>query len=284
MDATHRWRFDLSYDGSFFRGFASQPGQVTVVSAVQDALVLNLQLAQPPLIVGAGRTDAGVHAFAQVLHVDLPTALYRDDRGNEAQRLMHSLNRQLEGRIVIHEARIAPPEFNARHDATWRAYRYLVIETKYPALALSQQSSFSWAVPGPLDIDAMNRATSQLVGSHDFRSFCRRPDGSNADDELRRIVLEATWSRLADTWHVTARNESALRFDIRASSFCHQMVRSLVGTLVAVGRGRLDENAIKERLLEPSRVNMPDPAPAGGLSLVGVGYSQFAGGASGFVS
>ena len=231
--------------------------------------------------MGAGRTDAGVHAFAQVIHVDLPSDFFASRGGPDAERLVRALNRQLRGRVRVLSAFVVDDTFHARFSATWREYRYLVLETTPPALAL--HDAFSWAVKGPLDVEAMNLASALLLGTHDFRAFCRRPDGSDPEEPLKRRVISAQWERLADTWQMSPESAPAVRFTIRAQSFCHNMVRSLTSTLVAVGQGKLPESTISERLASHQRDHLPAPAPAGGLSLVGVGYGAFAGGPSGFV-
>ena len=278
---TRRWRLDLAYDGSSFSGFAFQPQFVTVVGLLRETLARTLRLSDPPHLVGAGRTDAGVHAFAQVVHVDLPVRLFANDRGPEGPRLMRSLNKQLAGRIKVLRAEEVDPTFHARYSATWREYRYLVLEAVPPALALT--SAWSWSVAGPLDLDAMNRASDDALGTHDFRAFCRRPANANADDPLLREVLSARWSRVEDPAALSPETASMLRFSIRAVSFCHNMVRCLTSTLVGVGQGELAESTVKERLESHTREFLPPPAPAGGLALLRVGYGEFAGGASGFV-
>ena len=171
--ATQRWRLDLAYDGSGLSGFAYQPQFTTVVGLVRETMARTLRLKEPPLVVGAGRTDAGVHAFAQVVHVDLPARLYASDRGPEDERLVQSLNRQLAGRVRVQRALRVGDDFHARFSAQWREYRYLVLESAPPALALT--SAWSWSVPGPLDLASMNVAAADAVGVHDFRAFCRRP-------------------------------------------------------------------------------------------------------------
>ncbi len=279
--ATQRWRLDIAYDGQGLNGFAYQPEVTTVVGLLRSTLASTLHLDAEPSIVGAGRTDAGVHAFAQVIHVDLPVDFFSSRGGPDAERLVRALNRQLRGRVRILAAYVVDDSFHARFSATWRQYRYLVLETTPPALAL--HDAFSWAVRGPLDLLAMNRASVALVGSHDFRAFCRRPDGSDPNEPLRRMVISAIWERLEDTWQMSPERAPALRFTIRAQSFCHNMVRSLTSTLVAIGQGRLSESTIAERLSSHQRDHLPAPAPAAGLSLVGVGYGEFAGGPSGFV-
>ena len=280
--APQRWRLDLAYDGAHFHGFAEQPNVVTVTGELKRVLARTLRLSTPPSLVGAGRTDAGVHAWAQVVHVDLPLRLFVDDKGPESDRMVRAVNKQLAGRLVITRARPVPSEFHARFSATWRAYRYLVIASDLPALEVA--SRISWTVRGPLDLDSMNEASSALRGHHDFRSFCRRPAGSPAGEPLVREVLEAGWTRASDEWSLTLGNDPVYRFDIRANAFCHQMVRSVTSCLVAIGQGEQPVTLIKSRLADPHRDRLPTPAPAGGLALVGVGFSELAGGPSGFVS
>jgi tRNA pseudouridine38-40 synthase len=281
LSATHRWRLDVAYDGNGLSGFAYQPETVTVVGLLRETLARTLRLAQEPDVVGAGRTDAGVHAFAQVVHVDLPTVFFENERGPEVGRLLYSLNKQLAGRIRILKAQPVSDEFHARYSATWRAYRYLVLEDLPPALNVT--SDWSWTVPGPIDIEAMNRCGADVLGTHDFRAFCRRPTNATTSEPLLREVLDVHWQRVDDEWGLTPTGSPALRLSIRAQSFCHTMVRSLVSTMIAIGQGTLSENTIKGRLESLERDHLPAPAPPGGLALIGVGYEEFAGGPSGFV-
>jgi tRNA pseudouridine38-40 synthase len=269
-----RWRLDIAYDGNAFSGFAYQPEFTTVVGVLRATLAGTLQI-EEPLVVGAGRTDSGVHAFAQVVHVDLPLTLFSSDRGPEAQRLMRSLNQQLRGRIKVLDARPVDQSFHARFSATWREYRYLVLESPPPALGLTD--AWSWSVDGPLDVDAMNRASAATKGLHDFRAFCRRPTNSEADEPLLRRVVDARWERLADEWALTPDGSPSVKFTIRAESFCHNMVRCLTSTLVAIGQGKLPESTIAERFESLRRDHLPSPAPAGGLAMVAVGYDGIGG-------
>lgn len=281
MGATQRWRIDLAYDGAGLYGFAHQPSLTTVTGLLRATLQEMLQLEEPPLIIGAGRTDTGVHAFGQVIHVDLPDPLFRDPRTPEQDRLARALNLQLKGQIRIVRAQRAAPDFHARFSALWREYRYLVLETTPPALAL--HDAWSWSVQGPLDVDAMNRAATAVLGTHDFRAFCRRPVDKTPDEPLVRHVLSAKWERLVDTWQMSPERAPVVRLTIRAESFCHNMVRSLTSTMVAIGAGRLPETEVAVRLLSHERLQLPAPAPAQGLSLIAVGYDELAGGPSGFV-
>jgi tRNA pseudouridine38-40 synthase len=279
--ATQRWRLDLAYDGNGLSGFAYQPEFVTVVGLLRETLARTLRLSEEPLIVGAGRTDAGVHAFAQVVHVDLPNTFFPNDRGPEMDRLLNSLNKQLRGRIKVLKAQPVGDDFDARYSATWREYRYLVLESTPPALSLT--AAWSWSVKGPLDVEAMNRASADIIGAHDFRAFCRRPTNAAPEQSLVRRIISARWDRVSDEWGMAPGGAPAVRFVIRGQSFCHNLVRCLVSTMVAIGHGDLSENTVRGRLESLERDHLPAPAPAGGLSLIGVGYDEFAGGPSGFV-
>jgi tRNA pseudouridine38-40 synthase len=264
-----RWRLDLAYDGRSFRGFAYQPRLETVAGALREVLARTLRLACEPLIVGAGRTDAGVHALHQVVHVDLPA---RPDtrRALEPARLVASLNAQLRGRVHVIAATPVEDSFDARFSATWRAYRYLVC---VDGPRLDALDALCWSVRGPLDIASMDAAAAATVGSHDFRSFCRRAPRTEPGDPITRLVHEARWRAVTDPFDLAPRGHF-VRLDIRAQSFCHTMVRSLVSTMVAIGQGRLAPDTVGRRLEAPERDRLPAPAPPAGLALVAVGYDE----------
>ena len=268
--ATQRWRLDLAYDGQAFSGFAYQPHHDTVVGLLRSILGSTLRLEDEPLIIGAGRTDAGVHAFNQVVHVDLPAVV--KVRSLDSERLMRSLNKQLRGRVQILRAEPVSDDFHARFSATWREYRYLVLESHEPGLAST--NAWAWSVEGPLNLASMNRVTKDVLGTHDFRAFCRRPANSVAGEPLLRKVLDAKWERLADQWVLSPRRSPTVRLTIRAQSFCHNMVRCLVSTMVAIGHGALPEGTVRERLESGDRHQLPPAAPAGGLALTAVGYPE----------
>ena len=133
--STHqRWRLDLAYDGTSTHGFADQLNLPTVVGLLRDALQRSLHLSDRPLIVGAGRTDSGVHAIGQVAHVDLPSPMY--EAGDDPEKLRRQLNGQLSGIVQVRAITPVTDEFHARFSATWRRYRYLVVESSAPALSL----------------------------------------------------------------------------------------------------------------------------------------------------
>lgn len=265
MPATRRWRLVVAYDGNGFRGFARQKSGVTTVAGTLAAAIGRAaRLAEPPAIVCAGRTDAGVHAAGQVVHVDLPAG-YDADLG-------HAVNRQTAPSVVVRRAVPADEGFDARRSARWRRYRYLVHDADVPDPLLAP---VAWHVAEPLDLRAMAAAADPLIGEHDFRAFCRRAPGRSADEPITRRVLEAGW-RQVETGDLLGEAGAApgrlLRFDIVAASFCHQMVRSIVAVGVEAGRGRANAASVMAMLAAGTRSGAPRPAPPHGLCLVSVGY------------
>ncbi len=267
MAATHRWRLDIAYDGAGFAGFAPQPGRRTVVGVLGGALARVARLEAPPYLTGAGRTDAGVHALGQVVSADLPGHW-------EPPELVSHLNALARPDLVVGRAQILE-EFDARREALWRAYRYRVVE----APATSLVTAHAWAVPGPLDLAAMDQAAAALLGEHDFRAFCRRPPDHGPADPLVRRVQVARWHVTGDDLALGAGRY--LLFDIVANAFCHHQVRTLCAFLVAVGQHRRSADELVARLEAPGRDGLPALAPPGGLSLLAVGYDAGRGGASG---
>ncbi len=271
-DGSVRWRLRVAYDGSGFRGFAAQEGQETVAGALAGALS---RVARAPLtLTCAGRTDAGVHALDQVVHFDLPA---ERSAALDPAALVRSVNSQIGPAIVVRSAETAPPGFDARHSATGRRYRYLVVNAPMadPLLA-----GLAWHVADPLDLRAMTAAADSLLGEHDFRAFCRRVPGRSPDEPVPRRVRDARWTLLDDRPRGATERGPALlpavgdllAFEIEANAFCHQMVRSLVGTLVEVGRGRRRPPDILEIIRSADRSRAAQPAPPHGLTLVGVRY------------
>jgi tRNA pseudouridine38-40 synthase len=260
-DRAVRVRLLIAYDGAGFRGFADQPGQRTVAGELMRGIATVVR--HRVTLTCAGRTDAGVHARGQVAHVDLTP-------GVDLAALARSVNRLLAPAIVVRGVEVAPPGFDARRSARNRRYRYLVHESPVPDPLLSR---FAWAVDGPLDLRAMLSAADTLLGEHDFRAFCRRVPGTAADEPIVRRVLDATWSVAPGEAFDLGAEERLLRFDILAQSFCHQMVRSLVGALVEVGRGRMRASDVQWYLTAPDRsTGAPPVAPPHGLCLLAVEY------------
>ena len=271
-----RWRLLVAYDGGGFHGFADQAQVPTVAGALAAALCRVARLPGPPPLTCAGRTDAGVHARGQVVHVDLPAALPTVREGAarrpmEPADLVRSLNRQLAPAVVVRRAEPAPAGFDARRAATARHYRYLVWNAPVPDPLLVR---WSWHVADPLDVRSMAAAADALVGEHDFRAFCRRPPGTTADQPIVRRVRRADWSADAGPELDQAGEGRLLRFEIEATSFCHQMVRSLVAQLVDVGRGRGSAATMMALLSAGDRAGTARPAPPGGLCLVSVAYGD----------
>ena len=263
-DQVVRWRFRIAYDGAPFHGFAAQPGQHTVAGALAGAITRHVGV--PVTLVCAGRTDRGVHAAGQVVHADLPAGAAATLDG---AALVRSCNRQLAPALSVLDAGPAPAGFDARRSAQARAYRYLVVEAPVPDPLLAGRS---WQVPGPLDLRAMAAASDAILGEHDFRAFCRRVPGTEPGTPAVRRVIDARWSDRTPGAALGPVAGRLLAFDIEASSFCHQMVRSLVGTLVEVGRGRRRAADLVWILRSGDRSLAGQPAPSAGLTLVSVRY------------
>ncbi len=246
----------LSYDGGAFSGFAENVGVETVAGALRAKL--ERVYGQPLVLSCAGRTDAGVHARAQHVTFTVRGALV------ESERLQRSLNSLLAPSVVVHEVRVVDARFDARYAARWRSYRYHVLDAPLPDPFLA---ATTWWVHWPLDVERMQEAAACLLGVHDFSAFCRRPR-STPNATLVRRLLQAEWVR------EPARDgrPALLRFDISATAFCHQMVRSIVGTLVDVGRGKLAVSDVARILEAADRTRMGNIAPPQGLCLWDVGY------------
>ena len=254
---TVRIRMTVAYDGSGFRGFAVQRGVTTVAGTIADAL--NAVVGHPVDITCAGRTDAGVHAAGQVIHFDLDPARARDAYATDTPdtvAIRRSLNRMLAPAIVIRRAGPAPEGFDARRSALWRRYRYRVLNRDDPDPFLARTT---WHIEAPLELRSMQLACDAVYGEHDFAAFCRQPQ--NDGSTVRRV----TWAE----W--TAEGE-ILSFEIVAGAFCHQMVRSLVGTMVDVGRGRKTAGDMAWIVRSGDRALAGSPAPPHGLCLEEVGY------------
>ncbi len=251
-----RVRMTVAYDGSKFHGFAIQPEVPTVAGALVVAIERALRVKDVE-ITCAGRTDAGVHARGQVISFDVPAGTEV-----EVDVLVRRVNRQLQPAIVVRDAAYDVRGFDARHDAVGRQYRYTVVNAAAPNPLLANQA---WWVPEPLDVRAMQAACDPLLGEHDFAAFCRKPTAR------RDGTVPGTTRRVDDAeWAVG--DDGVLYFWIEANAFCHQMVRSIVGLLVDVGRGKRHVSDVMRVLRGMDRQTTADPAPPHGLVLWRVQY------------
>ena len=245
-------RLDLAYDGTNFHGWARQPG----VRTIQDALELGLHrmFEGSPRLSVAGRTDAGVHAAGQVASFSVP------GRPDPA-RIQRALNAMLAPEVVVLSARCVADWFDARRSASAREYLYRINAGLVPN---PFDARFVWHHPSSLALSRMRSAAQLLRGEHDFASFCRSPKlPAGTVRTLRRLSVRRRGDRL----------------DIRAAAdgFLHQMVRSLAGTLVAVGEGRIDPEAVPAILAARSRAAAGPVAPPHGLTLIRVHYGRRSG-------
>lgn len=242
-----RIRLDLAYDGGPFAGWAVQPGLRTVQGILEEAIALLVR--RPVRVTVAGRTDAGVHARGQVVHADLTEAEWLAlPRGHELdpavallRRLRGALSRglgDLTGAIEVHRVSVAPEGFDARFSALWRRYSYRIADG--PALwdPLGRTSTL-WHKER-LDVGLLNEGASALLGLQDFRSYCKPREGATTIRELQRFEF----SRGSDGVIVAS---------VQADAFCHNMVRSLVGSALFVGEGIEAPGWLLERLLARQR-------------------------------
>jgi tRNA pseudouridine38-40 synthase len=261
MNDTVRLRLDLAYDGSDFSGWAAQPGRRTVQAQIEDALSRVLRLSEPARLTVAGRTDAGVHATGQVAHLDLPAAAWPAD----GDRVLRSLAGVLPPDVRVHALAPAPPGFDARFSALWRRYRYRVCDAPAGADPLRRHDTLWYA--RPLATGRMNAAARLLLGEHDFAAFCRRREGATTVRQLLRL----DWARDgADD------GPGVIEATVVADAFCHNMVRAMVGALLAVGEGRREPDWPARVLAAAVRDGAVHVAPAHGLCLAEVRYPDAA--------
>ena len=292
-----RLRLDISYDGTDFSGWAVQPGRRTVAGVLTD--VLRTLLHQDPRLVVAGRTDAGVHATGQVAHLDVPVdrlvALTprhlradarsgRHDAGDGTKsdppnRLVPAgddprggmlrsplasaclgLERRLAGLLPldvrVRSVVLAAPGFDARFSAVSRGYCYRIGTADWGVEPANRR--FVLALQRPLDAEAMSRSAAALIGLHDFAAYCKRREGATTIRDLQRLDVRQVGDEVV--------------VDVTADAFCHSMVRSLVGALIAVGQHRGDPDAPAALLAAGRRTADARVAPAHGLTLVTVAY------------
>ena len=257
-----RYRIDLAYDGTDFSGWATQPRFRTVQGTLEDALATVLRVDKVRVVV-AGRTDTGVHARGQVCHLDLDEAVLHASAGRSTDPLLEGLRRRLNGilppDVRIHAVTEAPEGFDARFSAVWRRYAYRVVDRPELVDPLTRRHVLAWS--RPLDVEAMNAAAGTLLGLRDFAAFCKRREGATTV----RTLTELSWSRRAD---------GVIVGRVMADAFCHNMVRSLVGCLLAVGDGRQEPawaSAVMTAAVRHPGVLVVAPH---GLTLEEVGYPE----------
>ncbi|MFF8900657.1 tRNA pseudouridine(38-40) synthase TruA [Streptomyces lydicus] len=249
-----RVRLDLAYDGKDFSGWAKQAGgQRTVQAEIEDALRTVTRSPEPYELTVAGRTDAGVHARRQVVHVDLPEGIWAEHREKLRKRLAGRLPKD----VRVWSVAEAPEGFNARFSAIWRRYAYRV--TDHPAgvdpLLRGHVLWHDW----PLDVAAMNEAARPLLGEHDFAAYCKKREGATTIRTLQELSLVRDAGGI-----ITA--------TVRADAFCHNMVRSLIGALLFVGDGHRPPEWPAKVLAAGVRDSAVHVVRPHGLTLEEVGY------------
>ena len=255
-----RLKIDLSYDGTHFAGWAKQPDQRTIQFEIEDALTRMTR--HPVSTIVAGRTDAGVHARHQIIHVDIPAtphiSRYRPDETEwDIENFYFRINQILSRDIRINSVEEAPANFHARFSAEARHYRYKILDNNRVLSPLQRVDATTWF--RELDIDLMNEASAQMLGQQDFATFCRFRPNSTTIRELQRFE----WSRDSDGFVIA---------DLSADAFGWNMVRNLVGAAVCVGESRYPVSWMKEILTAKSRVSDSYVFPSSGLTLMQVDY------------
>jgi len=286
VNASTNWKLTLAYDGSGFHGWQIQPGLTTVQGTLADCLFR--LTGEQVLPQGSGRTDAGVHALAQVVTFRLSAPV-------PAANLHRALNRILPASIRVLSCEEVPYSFHARHSARSKTYEYRIFERRIrraPGLPAEERicspflAPYAWDCRWPLSLDAMTEAAALLLGSHDFTSMAATdPDRAQreADDDsasspaikinpVKTITL-ADWSRRPVPLQGSSAHEDLLIFRISGSGFLHHMVRNIVGTLVEIGRGSLAPSDLTRILDARDRTAAGPTAPARGLYLVEVVYN-----------
>jgi tRNA pseudouridine38-40 synthase len=238
----------LEYDGSEFAGWQLQPDARTVQGTLEQHL--RQVTGEQVRVTGASRTDAGVHALDQVAHFDAETRL-------SSAELERALNAVLPPDLSVRAAREAAPGFHAQRDALSKRYEYRLLVGRRPS---PLRRRVVWAVRGPLDVEAMAAAASALKGLHDFAAFRGSPGGAPPRQETRRVLDRLDLVPAGDELRIVAEARGFLRY----------MVRNLVGTLVAIGRGRLSADALAEIEASRDRSQAGPTAPPQGLCLVRV--------------
>jgi tRNA pseudouridine38-40 synthase len=243
-----RLKIKLAYDGTNFSGWAKQPDRRTVQEEFEKTFATIVRQQCDSIV--AGRTDAGVHATAQIIHIDVP-------ENTDLSDLAYRLNRLLDIDLRVLEIEVAPEGFHARFSALRRHYKYQIVDANKAINPLDRYDRASWY--RPLDVDRMNEASSLLLGEHDFAAFCKFREGATTIRTLETFE----WERKAD---------GLLVAQVVADAFCYSMVRNLVGSAVCVAEGRFEPSWIAEMLANRERISESMVFPPEGLTLVQVDY------------
>jgi len=243
-----RLKINLAYDGTNFSGWAKQPERRTVQEEFEKAFATIIRHECESIV--AGRTDAGVHATAQIIHVDVPESIDLSD-------LAYRLNRLLDTDLRVLDIEVAPEGFHARFSALRRHYQYQIVDANKAINPLDRYDRASWY--RPLDLARLNEASALLLGEHDFAAFCKFREGATTIRTLETFQ----WERKAD---------GLLVAQVVADAFCYSMVRNLVGSAVCVAEGRFEPSWIAEMLANRERISDSMVFPAEGLTLVQVDY------------
>jgi tRNA pseudouridine38-40 synthase len=244
-----RIRGKIAYDGKDFSGWGMQPDRRTVQGVLEDAISTLLRVDRV-IVQCAGRTDAGVHATAQVIHFDIA-----EKDAMEMKDLTYKINAILPEDISIQELEVTTADFDARFAALSRSYEYLIYQGQRNPL-LRDRAHRSYL---PLDVQAMNDASQSLIGLHDFSAFCKKREGATTI----RTLMKFDWSELPD---------GLIKVELEADAFCYSMVRGLIGAVLAIGEGKFDKAWLENYLAGKEREAHVFAAPALGLTLVDVKY------------
>jgi tRNA pseudouridine38-40 synthase len=244
-----RIRGKITYDGKDFSGWGMQPDRRTVQGELEDAISTLLRVDRV-IVHCAGRTDAGVHATAQVIHFDIA-----EKDALEMKDLTYRINAILPEDISIQELEVTTADFDARFAALSRSYEYLIYQgNRNPLLRDRAHRSYL-----PLDVQAMNDASQSLIGLHDFSAFCKKREGATTI----RTLMKFAWTETPD---------GLIKVEIEADAFCYSMVRGLIGAVLAIGEGKFDKSWLENYLAGREREAHVFAAPALGLTLVDVKY------------
>ena len=248
MEQKKNIRLILEYDGKGYHGWQRQKNDITIQSIIEDSI--GIMTGEPVTLIGSGRTDAGVHALGQVCN-------FITESGIDPESMRRGLNSLLPGDIFIREADYVPLDFHSRYSVKTKSYEYRVWNRKEPNIFLRD---YSWHVRENLDLDTMRRCVSLLIGKHDFSSF--KSTGSGNRDPVREMIYADLYGPV----------EGILFFNFEADGFLRHMVRNILGTLIEVGRGKINFDEFEKIFQSKDRRNAGIKAPPQGLFLKYVKY------------